>query len=173
MVRRVGPDRASRQRFGKGYDVRCLADREGLAAFCDHVCGTFEDWVHALFREQQALSRPGNTRLYGLLCKVRCTLKMRLTEILTGAFGYDSRELPHDDPFLFSGCYFAATGESSDRQAFVKGVFGKLVQEQNFVEWNNAALAVNRRNRWLAIGGFLCSSLLLLGLAAMIVMIVF
>jgi len=169
LVRRVGPERAASQRFGQRYDVRCLAERDGLAAFCDHVCGTFEDWVHALFREQQALSRPGNTRLYGLLCKVRCNLKTRLTEILTGAFGYDSRELPNDDPFLFSGCYFAATGESPDRQAFVKGVIDKLVQEQDYVEWSQHAMAANRRSRWLAIGGFLCSSLLLLCLAVMVV----
>ena len=163
LVRRVGPERAATQRFGKRFDVRCLVDRDSLAAFCDHVCGTFEDWVHALFREQQALSRPGNARLYGLLCKVRCNLRMRLTEILTGGFGYESDETPDDDPFLFSGCYFAATGESQDRQAFVKGVVDKLVQEQNYVEWSQHAVAANRRHHRLALAGFFCSSILFIG----------
>jgi hypothetical protein len=169
LVRRVGPDRAATQRFGKGYDVRCLVEREGLAAFCEHVCGAFEDWVHSLFREQRALTRPGNTRLYGLLCKVRCNLKTRLTEIMTRAFGYDSRELPNDDPFLFSGCYFAATGDKPDRQAFIRGVVDKLVQEQEYVEWSKKAAAANRRYRWLAIAGICCSALLIVSLTAMIV----
>lgn len=168
LVRRVGPERAASQRFGRKFDVRCLAEHDGLTAFCDHVCGAFEDWVHSLFREHQALTRPGNTRLYGLLCKVRCNLKTRLTEILAGAFSYNPHELPNDDAFLFSGCYFAATGETPDRQAFVKGVVDKLTQEQDYVEWSRKAMTANRRYRWLAIGGFLCSAVLLFCLAAMI-----
>jgi hypothetical protein len=167
LVRRVGPERAASQRFGRKFDVRCLAERDGLAAFCDHVCGAFEDWVHSLFREQQALTRPGNTRLYGLLCKVRCNLKTRLTEILAGGFSYNARELPNDDAFLFSGCYFAATGETPDRQAFVKGVVDKLTQEQDYVEWSRKAVEANRRYYRLAALGIAVDVVLVATLAAM------
>jgi hypothetical protein len=169
LVRRVGPDRALSQRFGRRFDVHVLAGRESLIAYCDHVCGTFEDWVHTLLREHQALARPGNTRLYGLLCKVRCNLKMRLADILGGGYGYDARQSPDDDPFLFSGCYFAATGDTPDRQAFVKGLINKLTDEQEFVEWSRKAMATNRRYRWLAIAGFLVSGLLLVTLISMLV----
>ena len=168
LVRRVGPERAVSQRFGRRFDVRTLAQRNELTIYCEHVCGVFEDWVHTLFREQQALTRPGNTRLYSLLCKVRCNLKTRLAEILVGGYGYDERQFTEDDPFLFSGCYFAATGETPDRQAFVKGVIDKLIDEQEYVEWSQQALIANRRYRRLAIVGFLISAALLTNLVWML-----
>ncbi len=134
LVRRVGRERASVQRFGQRYDVRSLATAEEMSSLCAHVCGAFEDWVYTLFREQGALSRPGNTQLYALLCKVRLTVKHRLTGILAGAFGYDAHQAA-DSPVLFSGCYFAAIGSTEDRQAFAKGVFNKLLEEQEQIEW--------------------------------------
>ncbi|MCY2996121.1 MAG: hypothetical protein NTY19_50970 [Planctomycetota bacterium] len=172
LVRRVGPERAVTQRFGRKFDVRSLATPEELTALCEHVCGAFEDWVYALFREHQALTRPGNTRLYGLLCKVRCSLKPRLGEVLRQGFGHDRRERPDDDPFLFSGCYFAATGDTPDRQAFLRGVLEKLVEEQEYVEWTPAALAQNRRYQRLGYAGLCVAGLLLLTLATMIVRLV-
>ncbi|HEV2971190.1 MAG TPA: type VI secretion protein IcmF/TssM N-terminal domain-containing protein [Pirellulales bacterium] len=153
LVRRVGHERATVQRFGQRYDLRSIATAEEMSALCAHVCGAFEDWVYTLFREQGALSRPGNTQLYGLLCKVRLTVKHRLSAILAGAFGYD----PHrtqENPVLFSGCYFAAIGNVEDRQAFVKGVFNKLAEEQEQIEWTPRALRNNRRYLWAAYLGF-------------------
>jgi hypothetical protein len=153
LVRRVGPQRAAVQRFGRRYDVRSAATAEDLTALCEHVCGVFEDWIYALFREQDALTRPGNEPLYGLLCTVRSRLKGRLGEILARGYGHDARQHRRDEPFLFSGCYFAATGETDDRQAFVKGVFDKLVEEQEHVEWTARSGVLERRYRWLAVGG--------------------
>ena len=169
LVRRVGRERAASQRFGRNYDLRCVATTSEMRTLTAHVCGAFEDWAYTLFREQEALRRPGNLRLYGLLCKVRCNLKTRLAEILANGFGYDERQTPHDQPFLFSGCYFAATGKTPDRQAFVKGVFDKLVAEQEQIEWTDAGLAeAHRRRRWAA-GGMVLSGLLAAALIAMLV----
>jgi hypothetical protein len=153
LVRRVGPQRAAVQRFGRRYDVRSPAASQELSALCEHVCGVFEDWIYALFREKDSLARPGNTHLYGLLCTVRSRLKGRLGEILARGFGHDARQHAGDEPILFSGCYFAATGETDDRQAFVKGVFDKLVEEQEHVEWTARSGVLERRYRWLAVGG--------------------
>jgi hypothetical protein len=167
LVRRVGRERAAVQRFGQRYDLRSIATPEEMQALCAHVCGAFEDWVYTLFREQGALSRPGNTQLYALLCKVRLTMKHRLAEILAGAFGYD----PHrsrDNPVLFSGCYFAAIGTSDDRQAFVKGVFNKLTEEQEQVEWTPRALRSNRRYLWAAYLGLALDAVLVVALGGMI-----
>lgn len=158
LVRRVGPQRAAVQRFGRRYDVRNVATSEDLTALCEHVCGVFEDWIYALFRERDALSRPGNTHLYGLLCVIRSRLKGRLSEILARGFGHDPRQHPREQPQLFSGCYFAATGETPDEQAFVKGVFDKLVEEQENVEWTERARRLNRRYRWIALAGGLVAA---------------
>lgn len=168
LVRRVGRERAAVQRFGRGFDVRSFASAEELEAFGAHVCGAFEDWVYTLFREQDALMRTGNTRLYGLLCKIRCNLKGRLTEILADGFGSDAKRHPDDDFILFSGCYFAASGPTEDRQAFVKGVFDKLEEEQEEVEWSSRALADDRRNRWLVIAAVTLSTAMVLSLAGMV-----
>lgn len=165
LVRRVGPEKAAVQRFGKRFDVRSLATPNQLAAFCIHIGGVFEDWIYTLFREQGALTRPGNTRLYGLLCQVRSRLQRRLTHILVGSFGFDRERDFFDDPIAFSGCYFAATGESDDRQSFVKGVFDKLVEEQENVEWTRHALASDRRIRWLGYLGLVASASLATWLA--------
>jgi hypothetical protein len=150
LVRRVGRERAVAQRFGRRFDVRIVPTAEAITNLCALAAGTFEDWIHTLFREAEALARPGNLRLYGLLCKMRSTLSSVLSEVLVGTFAHDpqSKELP--EPVPFSGCYFAATGESDDQQAFVRGVFEKLSEEQEEVEWTHAARSTNRTFQKLA-----------------------
>jgi hypothetical protein len=147
LVRRVGRDRAQAQRFGRRFDTRHLPTGTALTSLSAHLCGAFEDWIYTLFREDGALTRPGNTRLFGLLCKVRTNLKSRLAALLTAAVGYEAAAGHVDDPILYSGCYFAATGETEDRQAFIKGVFDKLNDEQEDVEWSHDSLRSNRRYR--------------------------
>ncbi|MGC1276186.1 MAG: type VI secretion protein IcmF/TssM N-terminal domain-containing protein [Planctomycetaceae bacterium] len=149
LVRRVGRDRAAAQRFGRRFDIRALPTPAEMAATSAHVCGAFEDWIYSLFREEDALARPGTARLYGLLCHIRSHLKAPLTEVLARGFGHDPSLRSDDLPFLFSGCYVAATGEAEDRRAFVKGVFEKLDSEQEEVEWTPSSLATERRYRLL------------------------
>jgi hypothetical protein len=83
---------------------------------------------------------------------MRSTLSSVLTEVLVGGFAHDpqSKDLP--EPVPLSGCYFAATGETDDQQAFVRGVFEKLVEEQEDVEWTRHAVAADRGWKNFAIG---------------------
>ena len=64
--------------------------------------------------------------------------------------------------------YFAATGDNDDQQAFVKGVFDKLVDEQEELEWSRAALAKHRRYQRLAYVGITLDVLLAAALGGMI-----
>jgi hypothetical protein len=160
MIRRIGREGATKQRFGQRFDLRIEGTQEELRKFTSHVCGTFEDWVYTLFREEQALSHPGNTALYALLCKVRRTLKTRLGDVLGNGFGSDRQS--GRPPVLFSGCYFAATGPKSDRQAFVSGLVTKLYDEQEDIEWTAEALREDQRRGWLTrLGWVLCLALVL------------
>ena len=84
--------------------------------------------------------------------------------MLASGFGSGAHGL--DDPILFSGCYFAATGGKQDRQAFVRGVLEKMQDEQEDVEWTDDALAVDRRRRLLTIAGWLLAGLLVLVIVA-------
>lgn len=145
LVLRVGKERAMSQRFGRRFDVQAIPTKEQLGHLALHVCGVFEDWAYALFREEQALTRPGNTRLYELLSKVRCGWKGRLGEILAGGFGCEPSPRQNEHSLFFSGCYCAATGETLDRQAFVKGIIDKLGEEQELIEWTPQA---RRSNQW-------------------------
>ena len=154
LGRRVGRDMAAAQRFGQKFDICQPTTQDQIVALSAHVCGAFEDWIYTLFREEDALTRAGNTRLYGLLCKVRCMLKTRLTQILMGGFGYDP-DRNNGTPIAFSGCYFAATGATSDKQAFVRGIFDKLNEEQEFVEWSNSSIDDSRWRKRFATFGIL------------------
>jgi hypothetical protein len=155
LVRRVGPERARSQRFGHRFDVRSLPVPGQLAALCVRISGVFEDWVYAIYRERGAIARRGNSHLFGMLCKVRTQLQERLMRVLCGGFGHDPQRTTQEEPIAFSGCYFAATGPSEDRRAFVAGVFDKLNEEQDNVEWTRQALREDRRFRragWFALG---------------------
>jgi hypothetical protein len=169
LVRRVGRERAAAQRFGKGFSLANSPTAERLEALCAHACGAFEDWVYNLFREKGALSRPGNTKLYGLLCKIRRNLQGRLSGILVSGLARDPEQDPQWEPLLFGGCYFAAVGETEDRQAFVKGVFEKLPEQQEELQWTERALSEDERYRQsahLLLGLDLLLLLTLCGMAA-------
>jgi hypothetical protein len=137
-----------------------------MQAVCAHACGQFEDWVYTLFREKGALSKPGNTKLYGLLCKIRRNVQRRLANILAGAYG--CTEETQEEAFLFGGCYFAGTGETEERQAFVKGVFDKLPEQQEELAWTRDAIEEDANYRRWAQMGFAADALLLLTLVGMI-----
>jgi hypothetical protein len=168
LVRRVGRDRAINQRFGKGFDVSNPPIPERLVALCAHACGAFEDSVYALFKERGALSKPGNTKLYSLLCRIRHHVHAPLGSLLETVYGADTDKDPNAEPFLFSGCYFASAGDSEDRQAFVKAVFDKLSQEQAELQWTAAARRQDRVYQGIAQFIFGLDFLLLVGLIGLI-----
>ena len=145
LVRRVGRERAANQRFGKGFSVANVPLGERLEAVAIHACGAFEDFVYNLFRERDSLSKPGNTKLYALLCKVRHKVQDRLAKILVGGYARDAEKGPAADGFRFGGCYFAGTGESEERQAFVSAVIGKLPEQEEELQWTDQALQQDDR----------------------------
>jgi hypothetical protein len=81
----------------------------------------------------------------------------RLTEILVQAMRTDT-----DQPILFGGCYLAGTGpdEKLD-QAFVAGVFRRLLEEQDFVSWTSRTLAGDATFQRWALYSYLFLALLI------------
>ena len=169
LVRRVGTERAKANRFGRGFDHWSAPTAENIDAFTSHACGSFEDWVYDLFQQNDALGKPGNTKLYQLLCRIRSHVQTRLRTVLVNGIASDVGKQPDGRPQLFGGCYFGATGGSADRQSFVKSVFEKMVQLEEELEWTDGAW---RADRWystisstlLAING-----VLFFGLAGMLI----
>lgn len=171
LVKRVGPERARVQRFGKGFKVWDRATPEQLSALCTHACGAFEVFIYELFKEADALTSteksPGNRRLYSLLCKIRRDVQPRLDGVLADGFANETDQDPQAQPLLFGGCYFAATGGTESHQAFVKSVFEKLIEEQEELEWTSAMLREDAWYRKLAYAGFTIDVALLLGAASL------
>jgi hypothetical protein len=164
LIRRVGRERALAQRFGKGFGVWDPPIDEEIEALCKHACGAFEDWSYYLFKEPGSLAKPGNRALYMLLCRVRRTLQPRLEKILIGGYSYDPESQSGAVPILFAGCYFAGTGDVPERQAFVKGVFERLPEQQEELEWTEAALAEESRYRVWSTVAFSTAGLFLVGI---------
>ena len=169
LLRRVGRDRGLAQRFGKGFSLWNPPLHERLTAVCLHACSAFEDWIYALFAERGSLSKPGNTKLFALLCNMRRNVQTRLAKIVANGFGFDPEVEPDHEPLLFGGLYFAATGETEDRQAFIKSVFDKLPEQQEEIEWTEPALREDGKYRTLALCAYVLDTLLLAGLVGMFV----
>jgi hypothetical protein len=168
LVRRVG-SKSRVRRFGKGFQVWSRPGEEQLGALSLHACGAFEDWVYHLFQEPGGLNKPGNRKLYNLLCEIRLRLQNRIQNILVHSYscapGSDDGA---QQPWLFGGCYFAATGETDDRQAFVRDVFRRLFDLQDDVEWSHRALLANQRYHRLAQVALMCDGLLAVAVAAVL-----
>lgn len=147
LVRRVGAQRSSAQRFGKGYGLWNPPTAPQLDAVVKHACGAFEDWSYLLFREGDGLNRPGNRHLYSLLCRIRSTFQPRLKNLIESAYCVNpAGTQPGDtEPLLFSGCYFVASGSMPDRQAFLASVFKKVSNEEEELEWGSEAIAEEER----------------------------
>jgi hypothetical protein len=68
---------------------------------------------------------------------------------------------------MFGGLYLAATGRDGKQQAFVEGVFQRVLESQNAVSWSPEALADDaRRNRVAAVGYVLVALLVAVTIAA-------
>ena len=167
LMRRVGTQRAKEGRFGKGAKVWSYPTPGNLEALTAQACGAFEDWIYALFREDGGLSKPGNGKLFSLLCKMRSRLRNRIRDLLCGGFGCESEE--DRQATLLSGCYFAATGNSPDRQGFVRGALDKLLQQEEDLQWTEAALAEDARYRNWAQFCLLLDGCLVIALLSMVV----
>lgn len=139
FVRRMGPEKAHNFRFGSRFGVGDPPLKDQLGALCVLSCRAFEDWIYKLFREPNALSKPGNRALYGLLCKVRRYLQPRLDRIVAEGLGCDEPEEQDQLP-LIAGCYFAAAGSHEDTRAFVVKSFQRLYEDTvEDLEWLPAA----------------------------------
>jgi hypothetical protein len=167
LVRRVGADRSSVQRFGKGFGLWNVPTPQQLDAVVKHACGAFEDWSYLLFRESDGLSKPGNRHLYSLLCRIRSTFQPRLAHLIQSAYALNPSgpNLSDREPMLFSGCYFVASGAMPDRQAFLASVFKKATNEEEELEWGSEALLEEDRMQagvrlLMIINGVLVSAIL-------------
>ena len=171
LIRRVGPERAATQRFGKGFGLWNIPDPSQLEAVAKHACGAFEDWSYLLFREGEGLSRPGNRHLYALLCRIRAHFQTRLTHLLQAAYGRDpaSASVTDQEPLLFSGCYFVADGPTPDRQGFLASVFGKMTREEEELEWGSEAVAEERRMQALVQSLLVINGVLVAAIVGMLI----
>jgi hypothetical protein len=157
LAKALDPDRRSRL---LGQDLPLSPDLKPedlpamVAGSVQHFNRALGQWLLRLFRVEKTATEPAadciadNSNLFELLSAVRLrepALERILTRLLDPQTG---------DLFFLGGFYLAATGANPDRdQAFVPGVFQKLVQSQNAVAWTDEALAEEADyQRWTMYG---------------------
>lgn len=126
------------------------------------------NWIYKLFRletpgkDDLAAAVRGNTQLYRLLGEVRERYK-RLSRILVrGLIREDGR------PTLFGGCYIGGTGRDAPReQAFVPGVFRRLIDNQNYVAWTDEAWQEDAASQQWTTYGYTALAIAAVALAAL------
>jgi IcmF-related N-terminal domain len=165
LVRRVGAAPALEQRVGSKFEPWNPATRERLELLAELACDNVELNVYELFRKPDGYNKPGNSKLYGLLCRTRTGFQEVLKEFLSKAFAQQSQD---ESPMLFAGCYFAATGEVEALRGFLKGVLAdRLLERQDDLQWTDAALRQDASYENWAKAGMLVSGLLVLGALGM------
>jgi hypothetical protein len=90
-----------------------------------------------------------NSALFLLLDELHDRCK-RLANIITQFLARDEQ-----DGWMFGGCYLAATGDRNS-QAYVHGLFKRLLEEQNCVTRTPRALANDARSHAQARTGYMC-----------------
>jgi hypothetical protein len=174
FLERFPPDQRQRrvgQRFPLAPDLR---DNEDLLEVIDRSVqwissSLFPTWIYRLFRverdgrEEFAPIVTGNVHLYQMLGQMRERQK-RLSGLVVRSLTTSG----HDEPWLFGGCYVAATGaDSANEQAFIAGVFRRLTDNQNYVSWTSQATEEEANyHRWTnyGYGAIVVGGLVLLGM---------
>ena len=157
LMRRFGLTTAHRRRFGQGLPAGALVDSVHLSALVNHLCGMVDDWTLRHFQERDGLVKSGNIHLYAFLARLRSIYRPELHRLITRGYGGAAdlaaltRDSDHESrlaasraapaspaevtPVELMGIYFAATGETSDRQGFARSTFEKLQTDAPPVEW--------------------------------------
>ncbi len=152
------PSQVKQQRLGQRFPHVPSEPSEvpaQLVSLAEYVCqGSLPKLIWPLFRVEGTPEKLKdmvriNSQLYRLLDQLR-ERHRRLGRILSQGIGTSpDGELP-----LLGGCYLGATGrDATHEQAFVPGVFRRLVEDQAFVSWTDAALEEEGDfQRWTRMG---------------------
>jgi hypothetical protein len=172
LIKRVGEERTREYRFGKGCELWNAPEEKRLDAIAVHATGAFEDWIYNLFQEEHALRQRYNSRLFMLLCRIRGEFAGNLRAVLARGFGFDPQTQPQlaYEQFLFGGCYFCAAGADPGRQAFVKSVFLKGIEQEGELEWAPEARRRDKQLQFMANLFALVGVLSLLAVVGMLIM---
>ena len=166
LVRRIS-DHQRHNRFGKGNRTGDPPTPDRLEAVAKNATVRIEDFIYHFFKQPDALTKPGNRKLFMLLCKTRRYFNARLERILAEGFSSDGSEETGE---LFGGCYFVAAGAEKSRQAFTRGVFQRVLQQEKELVWTSRAQAADVRYRGAAFVAFALALGLLMATVAMIMM---
>ncbi len=126
-------------RAGSRFPAGLPIDADNVRWAIERGLQWFRGWAYTAFA--QDLQNPGNRKMYQFLCDLS-DRRHRLEYQVKRAFEFRS---PTSEPVRLSGCYFAATGQGTTHQGFLKGILLKLQSEQNEVAWSRQLL---RRDAW-------------------------
>lgn len=109
------------------------------------TCARLTDQVAARLARSEAASQPlVNRKLIGLMTRMRLTALDRVNAVLGNAAGFSSASA--GAPML-AGCFLMATDTMSERRAFVRGMFERMLGVQAELDWTPAQLSTDAWRR--------------------------
>ena len=117
------------------------------------------------FANRMDSTSPATSSLYGLLCKTRSRLTIRLKKLLANGFALEAA----DGRRMLAGLYFAATGSSPDTRCFVEGVMDKMLRSEEELQWTDRIVGEDRRFLTMADIGMFVNTLLVIALVGLLV----
>jgi hypothetical protein len=179
--RRAFPQNALKQRIGQRLPVLPDIAPDKIPELMDYAANWIRNnvvrsWVLRYLRldwppddrKTKSFVPATNRRLFQFLQEMHVR-GPRLGRILGRGLPADARfeADPVEASPLVGGCYLLATGRQPNDQAFVPGVFQRLLESENTIRWSNKALVEDARFRRMATVGYVTLFLVVLGLAAM------
>ena len=158
FIRRCGEldPRFRASRAGSRFPAGAEITEENCNWVIDRGLGWFRGWVYAVFARD--LKQADNKRLYHLLCNMQQRRDRMVTQLRLSLSG-----VSRNPTLRLSGCYFAATGEATNYQGFIKGLLLRLVSTQGEVAWHPEHIARDKRSRLWGYGLMVLAAFLLIG----------
>jgi len=143
FIRRCGEldPRFGASRAGSRFPAGAELSEDNCNWVIDRGLSWFRGWVYAVFARD--LKQADNKRLYHLLCNLQQRRDRLSTQLRLSLSG-----VSRNPNLRLSGCYFAATGEASNYQGFVKGLLLRLVSTQGEVAWHPEHIANDKSSRF-------------------------
>ncbi len=155
LIRRMGQEKSLRTSLGEAFDLQRLPDWTSIRNASQRSLVAVNAAVYQCFRSSNGLSQPGNHKLFQLIIACRGRLGQALQTFLIDSIAIQPQLPSLQDPTLFSGIYFTASGEKPTHQGFSQQVVARAMDQQEFLSWTKERYSMEQSFRlttWLLSG---------------------
>ena len=147
LVRRMGQEKSMSASLGEAFELQSLPDPSSLQSTCRRSIAELTTAIYGCFRSANGLGQPGNHKLFQLLVECRGRLGLVLESLLVEALSNHPQLPSAQEPALFGGVYFTASGDKPTHRGFARPVMDRMMDQQEFLCWTKQRLQQEQRYR--------------------------